>query len=391
MALRYGDRVKETTSTTGTGTWTLGGAVSGFVAFSAIPGSADGDLVPYRAEQGTDWEVGIGTLGSSKTTLARTVILASSNAGSAVSFGTGPTIVCDLPAEKAMHPTLTEFTASGTFTPKPTSKFFFVVCIGGGGGGGSGSRYAASNNRGGGLGGLGGQINWGFFSAADIGSSVSIGIGVGGGGGAAKTTDGGGNAGTAGNSTTFGSLLAARGGSGGSGGLFGTSGTLSSAAGAFPDVACLWEGALAGARNYTNGSYFLTSGFAITTAPLTQWFHPGAGGTGGSMSIDNSTANASVGGSGIGAGNYNSTEPSGGGSAGTSGGNGGNGSDAPAGAMMLGGKGGGGGGWSTSANAGTGGNGGKGGGGGGGGGAATGFNSGAGGSGGAGLVRVLEW
>ena len=84
MALRYGDRVKETTSTTGTGTWTLGGAVSGFVAFSAIPNSADGDLVPYRAEQGSNWEVGIGTLGGSKTTHARTVILASSNSGSAV-------------------------------------------------------------------------------------------------------------------------------------------------------------------------------------------------------------------------------------------------------------------------------------------------------------------
>lgn len=80
------DRVKETSATTGTGTYTLAGAAAGFQAFSAV---GDGNTCFYAVENGTDWEVGIGTYTLSGTTLARTTILASSNANAAVNWGAG--------------------------------------------------------------------------------------------------------------------------------------------------------------------------------------------------------------------------------------------------------------------------------------------------------------
>ena len=88
MALVIADRVKETTSTTGTGTVTLLGASTGFQSFAAI---GNGNTTYYTiAGQGTsEWEVGVGTYTSSGTTLARTTVLASSNSGSLVNFSAG--------------------------------------------------------------------------------------------------------------------------------------------------------------------------------------------------------------------------------------------------------------------------------------------------------------
>ncbi|CAB5222512.1 hypothetical protein UFOVP377_13 [uncultured Caudovirales phage] len=86
MALVLADRVQETTTTTGTGTVTLAGAVSGFQSFSAV-GNANSTY--YTITGGTDWEVGIGTYTSSGTTLSRTTVLSSSNSGSLVSFSAG--------------------------------------------------------------------------------------------------------------------------------------------------------------------------------------------------------------------------------------------------------------------------------------------------------------
>lgn len=96
MALKIADRVKESTSTTGIGTWTLAGAVSGFQAFGSV--LTDGDTAYYGAVQGTDWEIGLGTYTSSGNTLARTTILASSNSGNAVDFTSAPIVWIDLPA-----------------------------------------------------------------------------------------------------------------------------------------------------------------------------------------------------------------------------------------------------------------------------------------------------
>ena len=98
MALVLKDRVKETTTTTGTGTYTLAGAVGGFEAFSEV---GDGNTTYYACTDGTDFEVGIGTYTASGTTLARTTILQSSNSDNAVSWTAGTrTIFCTLPAEK---------------------------------------------------------------------------------------------------------------------------------------------------------------------------------------------------------------------------------------------------------------------------------------------------
>jgi hypothetical protein len=89
MALVLADRVKDSTTTTGTGTVTLSGtAATGFQNFSVI---GNGNTTYYTiAGQGTtEWEVGIGTYASAGPTLARTTILSSSNGGSAVSFSSG--------------------------------------------------------------------------------------------------------------------------------------------------------------------------------------------------------------------------------------------------------------------------------------------------------------
>ena len=98
MALVLKDRIKETTTTTGTGTYTLAGAVTGFEAFSQI---GNGNTTYYACTDGTDFEIGIGTYTASGTTLARTTILQSSNSDSAVNWTSGTrTIFCTLPAEK---------------------------------------------------------------------------------------------------------------------------------------------------------------------------------------------------------------------------------------------------------------------------------------------------
>lgn len=81
------DRVQETTSTTGTGTLTLAGAVAAYQAFSAA--FSTGSLVEYAILSGTDWEVGLGTYTTSGTTLTRDIVLRSSNSGSKISVASG--------------------------------------------------------------------------------------------------------------------------------------------------------------------------------------------------------------------------------------------------------------------------------------------------------------
>jgi len=101
MALVVKDRVQETSTTTGTGTFTLAGAVSGFQSFSAI---GDGNTTYYAIVGGAEWEVGLGTYTSSGTTLARDTILESSNSGSAVNFSAGTkNVFVTYPAEESVY------------------------------------------------------------------------------------------------------------------------------------------------------------------------------------------------------------------------------------------------------------------------------------------------
>jgi hypothetical protein len=102
MALVVKDRVKSSTTTTGTGTITLGAAAIGFQAFSVI---GDGNTTYYTivdTVNGT-WEVGIGTYTASGTTLSRDTVLESSNSGSLVSFAAGSKdVFVAYPAERAV-------------------------------------------------------------------------------------------------------------------------------------------------------------------------------------------------------------------------------------------------------------------------------------------------
>lgn len=99
MALILADRVQETTSTSGTGTLTLSGAVSGYQSFAAI---GNGNTTYYTIVSGTAWENGIGTYTSSGTTLARTTILSSSNSNAAISVTAGANVFASYPAERAV-------------------------------------------------------------------------------------------------------------------------------------------------------------------------------------------------------------------------------------------------------------------------------------------------
>ncbi len=90
MALILADRVKETSTTTGTGTLSLAGAVSGFQGFVAGIGHANTCYYAIVHQGAAEWEVGMGTVtDAAPDTLARTTVLASNNAGAAVNFSAG--------------------------------------------------------------------------------------------------------------------------------------------------------------------------------------------------------------------------------------------------------------------------------------------------------------
>ena len=112
MAFKLNDRVKESSSTTGTGTFTLGGAVSGFESLSAGIG---GDNTTYYCifETGTNnFEVGLGTLNGAASTLARTYVISSSNSDAKVNFAGATEVFCTVPGAKIGLPTPEEYGSS---------------------------------------------------------------------------------------------------------------------------------------------------------------------------------------------------------------------------------------------------------------------------------------
>tara|TARA_B100000214_G_C23913118_1_gene602327 strand:+ start:20 stop:1255 length:1236 start_codon:yes stop_codon:yes gene_type:complete len=103
MALVLNDRVKETTTTTGTGTLTLGGAVTGFETFAAGIGNSNTTYYAVILPGSAEFEIGLGTLSSDSSTIARTTIISSSNSDSAVNFSAGTkNIFCTIPASKSV-------------------------------------------------------------------------------------------------------------------------------------------------------------------------------------------------------------------------------------------------------------------------------------------------
>ena len=103
MALVVKDRVKVSTSTTGTGTISLGSVATGFQSFSVI---GNGNTTYYTISSATssEWEVGIGTYTTSGNTLSRDTVLSSSNGGSLVDFSAGAKdVICTYPAGRSVY------------------------------------------------------------------------------------------------------------------------------------------------------------------------------------------------------------------------------------------------------------------------------------------------
>ena len=105
MALVLNDRVKETTTTTGTGTINLGGAQTNFETFVAGIGNSNTTYYAIVHRSNAEFEIGLGTItDASPDTLARTTIISSSNSDSAVDFSAGTKdVFCTMPASKAVH------------------------------------------------------------------------------------------------------------------------------------------------------------------------------------------------------------------------------------------------------------------------------------------------
>ena len=100
MALVLADRVKDTTTTAGTGTITLSGsAPAGFQSFAVI---GNGNTTYYTITSGSDWEVGIGTYTSSGTTLSRDTVLSSSAAGAKITLAGTSEVFVTLPSERTV-------------------------------------------------------------------------------------------------------------------------------------------------------------------------------------------------------------------------------------------------------------------------------------------------
>ena len=104
MAFVVNDRVKETTTSTGTGTINLAGAETGFESFVTGIGNSNTTYYCIQAQGGSAFEIGVGTVtDASPDTLSRTAIISSSNGDAAVDFGAGTKdVFCTLPASKAV-------------------------------------------------------------------------------------------------------------------------------------------------------------------------------------------------------------------------------------------------------------------------------------------------
>ena len=120
MAFVLKDRVKETTTTTGTGPVVLAGEAGGFQDFSSAIGNTNTTYYAIVHQSLDEWEVGIGTYGSASNNLTRNTVLSSST-GSSINFSAGTKdVFVTLPASQVVHtsasPSFTNVSISGTLT-----------------------------------------------------------------------------------------------------------------------------------------------------------------------------------------------------------------------------------------------------------------------------------
>ena len=124
MALVINDRVKVTSTTTGTGAMALGSAVTGFETFAQGIGNNNTTYYCIFNQGTTEWEVGLGTL-STTTNLQRTTIISSSNSDNVVDFAAGTKdVFCTLPASKAVY-----LDASGDPVPDTLASKGFALAV----------------------------------------------------------------------------------------------------------------------------------------------------------------------------------------------------------------------------------------------------------------------
>ena len=108
MALVLNDRVKVTSTTTGTGAFALGAAATGFETFAQGIGNNNTTYYCIFNQNTTEFETGLGTLDGTSANLTRTAVISSSNSDSAVDFSAGTKdVFCTLPASKTMEMVLT--------------------------------------------------------------------------------------------------------------------------------------------------------------------------------------------------------------------------------------------------------------------------------------------
>jgi hypothetical protein len=123
MALVVNDRVKETSTTTGTGSFTLDGAVTGFETFSSAIGNTNTTYYAIALQGGSEFEVGLGTV--SAGVISRDTVLSSSNSDALVNFSAGTKdVFCTLPASKAVYKN-----ASDIIEGVPSNGFVIAMSI----------------------------------------------------------------------------------------------------------------------------------------------------------------------------------------------------------------------------------------------------------------------
>ena len=125
MALVINDRVKVTSTTTGTGAMALGAAVTGFETFAQGIGNNNTTYYCIFNQGTTEFEVGLGTLDGSSANLTRTTVISSSNSDAAVNFTSGTKdVFCTLPASKAVY-----LDATGTPVGAASAGFALAMAV----------------------------------------------------------------------------------------------------------------------------------------------------------------------------------------------------------------------------------------------------------------------
>ena len=125
MALVINDRVKVTSTTTGTGAFALGAAVTGFETFAQGIGNNNTTYYCIFNQGTTEFEVGLGTLDGTSANLTRTTVISSSNSDAAVNFTSGTKdVFCTLPASKSVY-----LDATGTPVGAASAGFALAMAV----------------------------------------------------------------------------------------------------------------------------------------------------------------------------------------------------------------------------------------------------------------------